>query len=367
MKYSLRNSSQHQEERHLLEHVGSSETIRKSPPIDFKKFEKIYQTQFDFTQLQHCLPLHKKKWSPEFLSWFLGFSEGDGSFIIDPKNKRLFFTITQKDPALLHRLRTELGFGTVCNDTQCPDTKRFTVTCREHVLILIHLFNGNLLLKKTTQRFLKWVEAYNTFTGESIPLLSRWPREPFHVSPSRLSNEKNQWDGSRYRMPLAMSTHLRQESVVWTTAWLTGFLEADGGFSACIRSAHKIEIRFYLDQTNEIEILMHVRHLLDDKGSLVIRKQSDSSVHYRFSVTVVEKLDLLTQYLGRYPLKSKKKIAWARWTKLVNILHVIRQEKRDGLYEWTPKRHQRIVRLVGELEKSNCGRTKRNKRESREK
>lgn len=340
----------------FLQTVGSSETIRKSPPqkrVSLYSFETRYTTQFDFTNLQLNLPEHKKKYTPEFLSWFLGFSEGDGSFIIDSKNQRLFFTITQKDAALLQRLRTELGFGIVCNDTTFPEMKRFTVTRREHVLLLIHLFNGNLLLKKTTQRFQKWVEAYNSFTGESIVFRSRWSLQNLEKSPSQNSENTSLWDKTRDLLPLALSTQLRKTSVVWTTAWLTGFLEADGGFSARVRRRGTIEIRFYLDQTNEIEILLHVRDLLDEKGSLWKRKQNESSTHYRFSITVVTKLQVLTQYLQRYPLKSKKRIAWTRWTKLVNLLDIVCQEKRDGVYKWSEKRHQRILRLIQELKKSN--------------
>jgi hypothetical protein len=39
------------------------------------------------------MPEHKKKINNKFLEWFIGFTEGDGSFIVS-KNK-VYFDITQ--------------------------------------------------------------------------------------------------------------------------------------------------------------------------------------------------------------------------------------------------------------------------------
>jgi hypothetical protein len=56
--------------------VNSSETIRKMFVID-------------------------SKYPNWFVDWFVGFAEGDGSFICDRNAKRLFFRIRQKDPKIL--------------------------------------------------------------------------------------------------------------------------------------------------------------------------------------------------------------------------------------------------------------------------
>lgn len=357
--------------------VGSSETIRKTPlthiaPLNnltsfvlknTQILEKVYTPEFDFTQFQPFLVQQKKNYSRDFLSWFIGFSEGDGSFIIDSKNKRLYFTITQKDIVVLQKIRTELGFGIICNDIKNRDIKRFTVTRREHILILIHIFNGNLLLKKTTFRFQKWLNYYNTLTGDSIRFFSRWEiltskeTKLCDFSDSQNSvfdeNESPDFLKNRTRISIDLSKQLRQDSVVWKTAWFTGFLEAEGGFSACHRTSSRIDIRFYVDQTNELEILTHIRHLFEEKGSIWIRKSSPGKIHYRFSIDSVEKLELLLNYLKRYPLKSKKNIVYVRWLKLFNILTIIREEKQEGTYEWSEKRHQRIVKLIEEIKKHN--------------
>lgn len=60
--------------------LGSSETIRKTPNFytfsDLVQDQKIFNQPFDWSCIQEFLPLHKKKYSPEFLEWFVGFSEG---------------------------------------------------------------------------------------------------------------------------------------------------------------------------------------------------------------------------------------------------------------------------------------------------
>ena len=45
------------------------------------------------------------------LSWFLGFSEGAGFWQVDIGSKRNYFIITQKDPKVLYKIRSILGFG----------------------------------------------------------------------------------------------------------------------------------------------------------------------------------------------------------------------------------------------------------------
>src|SRR5579875_3292703 len=124
--------------------TGSSETIRK--------------TAFNFSSYRERLVSHKSKGKidPPFLEWFVGFSEGDGSFVVS--KGRLFFIINQKEEKVLHRIRTELGFGKV---STYKTYSRFIVADRDNIERLIHLFNGNLVLHKTNHRFELWLQDWN--------------------------------------------------------------------------------------------------------------------------------------------------------------------------------------------------------------
>jgi hypothetical protein len=91
-----------------MENKGSPETLRETT---FFQFEEFYQ--------QNNFPRQSK----HFYEWFLGFAEGDGSFLISitkdtrqPTAKakpRAFFTLVQKDPGVLYTIKKKFGFGNV--------------------------------------------------------------------------------------------------------------------------------------------------------------------------------------------------------------------------------------------------------------
>ncbi len=346
--------------------VGSSETIRKTPEfytVDCALHDKkVYTQTFDWSGVSRCLPQHKKKYSPEFLSWFVGFTEGDGSFVVS--GNRQFFIITQKDTAFLHRLRTELGFGTICNDKKNPEIKRFIVTNPKHLLVLILIFNGNLLLKKTTSRFAIWLQEWNRLTGDNISLQTRWLDTNV--------TEKLPGTNSRDRISETQLLSLRTESQVWNTSWLAGFLEAEGCFAVGIENKtnpwfinqDKPVLRFMLDQTGELEILTHVRLLLGDFGTIWIRKKTteieilDSffiqkkngikieKVHDRFETKHLGGLEQIIKYIARSPLRTKKNVVFVQWKKLLNKLFVVREERLNKKLISAPKRKEKVDRLI---------------------
>jgi len=101
----------------------------------------------------------------DFIEWFIGFSEGDGSSILSSYknrdgtlalNSRHFFVISQKEPQVLYRIRTTLGFGSVReaeDKAQGTTHYRYVVSDLENVERSIYIFNGNFVLKKTQERF----------------------------------------------------------------------------------------------------------------------------------------------------------------------------------------------------------------------
>lgn len=68
---------------------------------------------FNFNNYLNLKPLHKTKLDQRFLEWFIGLTEGKGSFII-LKNK-VYFGITQNldNIQLLYYIKKQLGFGKV--------------------------------------------------------------------------------------------------------------------------------------------------------------------------------------------------------------------------------------------------------------
>ena len=78
---------------------GSSETTR--------------DITYNFDEYSNLIPKHKNKINKKFLEWFIGFTEGDGSFIVS--KDKVYFDITQnlQDIQVLYYIKKELGFGKV--------------------------------------------------------------------------------------------------------------------------------------------------------------------------------------------------------------------------------------------------------------
>jgi allantoicase len=72
----------------------------------------------------------------------MGFSEGDGAFLTG-KDKRLRFVLTQKETAILDHVHETLGIGRV---RTYGNFSRYHVDDKNGILVLITLFNGNLVL-----------------------------------------------------------------------------------------------------------------------------------------------------------------------------------------------------------------------------
>ncbi len=110
--------------------LGSSETRREEINID-----------------------EKFKW------WFIGFSEGDGSFILN-RDGYLEFKVTQSsvDAQILFYIKKELGFGSVSLQDKNNKTHHFRVRDKKNILKLIHIFNGNIITNYKFNQFKSWIK-----------------------------------------------------------------------------------------------------------------------------------------------------------------------------------------------------------------
>jgi hypothetical protein len=90
--------------------VTSDITEKKNPSkgctFNFSKFHLKYNSYFNN---------YRPVIDDEFLTWLIGFTEGDGSFIVSGRGS-LQFVITQgeKDVQVLQMIKETLGFGN-CN------------------------------------------------------------------------------------------------------------------------------------------------------------------------------------------------------------------------------------------------------------
>jgi hypothetical protein len=257
---------------------GSSETYTQSVSKQ-KTFDSAIATVNDLTTL--TTPQHIKSYDLDFLEWFVGFSEGDGSFVRWHKTSKISFVITQKDPKVLYYIRKSLGFGGVY---KCKDTYyRYIVSDKTNLQHLIKIFNrGNLVLFKTYKRFQEWIGAYSIYYAE--PKIELVP----------------------------------QKSVIsLKTAWLSGFIDAEGCFNAVRRSGRNTyRMRFSLKQKGEVEVFKQFKNLW---GFIKIDLLFKDDVVI-LSMDTLQSLKILIKYLDLYPLRSNKNIAFMKWLKLFRVV-----------------------------------------------
>jgi hypothetical protein len=211
----------------------------------------------------------------QFLEWFIGFSEGDGSFIVS--KGRCFFILVQKDPKILYKIKKYLGFGSV---SQSGLYYRYIVASIPSIEKLINLFNGNFRLNKTCIRFSKWL---------SLPVYA-------HI---KYIEER--------------------KKILLEDSWLSGFIDAEGCFNFTIRKDRLsgIRYRFILDQKGEKDALEQVAFLFEiETNKKNVYERSSLENMFRLCIESKEIHFKLFNYLNKNPLRTQKKFDFLKFKKL---------------------------------------------------
>jgi len=274
-----------------------------------QKKSSTYFNLDDYRNMPDSRPFDK-----EFLEFFIGFVEGDGSFIVSlNKNgiKRCFFIITQKDPKILFLIRSKLGFGSVSSYNLYSRYIVASTKSNKNIHKLINIFNGNLVLEKTNSRFSSWLKAANI-------------------------------KGVKYKGPLYLDCFD-------DNAWLAGFTSADGHFSAYkifdkrYSLGYRVRLRFILDQKGESLILSSIKKRFLPTSH--IDRRSSPEDMFRLTCTNLVYLSKIIEYFDRYSLRSDKIIDYVRFKKIYNYM------KTRKILPWKGKVLKRVERLLIFLDK----------------
>ena len=269
--------------RHFISNTSSSETICEISCQNFNTFNKIYR-ELGFTTYI----------SDHWLSWFVGFTEGDGAIL--NYNGRPRFVLTQKEESILNHIKNTLDFGTVRKiDTGGTVYYRYIVEDFKGVLLLALIFNGNLCLTHRVTQLGKWITEINL----------------------RLSTPTSNIYGLCSNITLI--TTLFKPSL--TNAWLSGFTDAEGCFNVSINkrdntvSGYRVILRFIIDQKNSLYLLTLIRDQFG-YGKVIVRSKD----MYRFYCNSYIGLSSVNSYFSTFTLKSKKAVSYAHWLKVYKMV-----------------------------------------------
>ena len=218
-----------------------------------------------------------------FKWWFIGFAEGDGSFILN-KDGYLEFKITQSssDAQILFYIKKELGFGSVSIQDKSNKTHHYRVRDKKNILKLISVFNGNIISKYKINQFKLWLEGFNKIYLHQIDFI-----EP------------------QYKVNL-------------DNAWLSGFTDAEGCFTSSVLTSKGnktiVTVRYVISQKDDIYFNKDLAVLI--RGYITYVK----SYNGYNTVVNMSKLKKIIKYLNTYPLKTKKIISYRRWLKVYSLV-----------------------------------------------
>lgn len=311
--------------------------VKTSMTQNTSKFNDHSPNSANFQEyLENYLPKHKKSMDPQFLLWFIGFFEGDGTFAqwrrvktpkTDPVN-RFAFSIEQKNNTrLLYTIRSTLGFGKVTTHSRGAT---YRVGKKEDLIRLLILFHGNLSLAH------RRAQVENVVQNMS---LAGWDL------PESLS---------RRNLPLIRPS--------LESSWMAGFFDADAGFASNRTRTFqdkkpgsddflrlRIQLKFYITQKQEdVETLEQIGELFNPGGWRIYDISSGhSSVKYaRLEFGRGSAHDRILEYLKMHPLKGTRRID----AKIFSLLRT-RQIQRGSRFN-TLKMARRTARLLDRLSKT---------------
>lgn len=253
--------------------ISNYSTITTNENEQFKEFYNKYKIMFP----------NNKKIFKDWLNWLIGFSEGDGSFIIDNRNN-LQFVITQKDIKVLEMIKNTLGFGRVLKQGKL--TYRFIVEQKILMELIILIFNGNMLLPTRIKRFKNFMEVYNKKATKGKIILSQIEFIKPKDDPS-LNN-----------------------------AWLSGFTDAEGCFTISIKKTKGFAIRFILSQKHEENLTFFSKLILLFKTGIIENHYHHDNYSYLVSGLKNCSKILESNYFDIFNLKTNKNNSYLLWKEL---------------------------------------------------
>lgn len=264
----------------------------------------------------------KEKPSKDFMSYFVGFMDGDGYFDISPQKQtnkktkeesrttirlRLASNLHSRDISLLEKFQKELKVGTLSKMSSLNgkrDQVRIIFSRRDLINVIIPL-----------------MKEYN------LKILTYQRQTQYNLLNYILDNNLTHWDMINKDQILATTTQLSLNSLINTRNsldfkyfmelpqflnWLVGFSEAEASFGI-----KKDNSAFYnIRQTGieNLELIKAIKILI--KGKIGSEIKADSSNSYQISFSSKKDIQTIINFFSfsnNYPLSGYKKVQYDLW------------------------------------------------------
>jgi hypothetical protein len=125
------------------------------------------------------------------------------------------------------------------------------------------------------------------------------------------------------------------------SAWISGFIDAEGCFNVGLNLTNRLLFRFIIDQKNESEILQKI---LNTFGVGHLNLENRLSLKTMQRLVVTSKFTILFNYLEKYNLRSNKFISLERFKHIYN--YKLLPKKEYDLILNNPKDFLKLKRLI---------------------
>lgn len=249
--------------------------------------------------------LFKKEWSnlnkevttpsDEFLYWLIGFTEGDGCFLVNKRKELAFILIQGKDNVnLQHTIKNTLLKGNIIK--QGPRVYRLIIQKKDSIRLILLLFNGNIIQPSRKIQFNQFLLSYNSKSLEPITYL------------------------------------ISKTSVSLNNPWQLGFTEAEGCFTISLLSnSNAFRTRYIISQKGDINIPVFSEILLlFNVGTLEGHSKKDN---YNYIVSGIDNISKIYYYFDKYPFIGIKGLSYQAFkilnTRLANKEHLNPETRKE--------------------------------------
>ena len=237
-----------------------------------------------------------------YYPYLVGLFEGDGFFTVTRNGKyficELGIELNIKDVQLIYKIKKILGVGVVSfRERNGISVVYLRVRKKDHLLNkILPIFHRYPLFSNKQFDYLRLrnVILSNTVFYEDIPKYTR-PSLPFNSMESIIN-------------------------APYFTAWLVGFIEAEGCFSVykISKPDNYFVASFDISQTNGETLILAIRKYL----SLTPAVYKDKTNNFKLKVTSVRSIENVIRFLNKVPVKllGNKRLQYLLWIKKLRII-----------------------------------------------